>query len=57
MKIGSFNYRITLKFNRHISSSAAEVVVKFGERSDNSVYKSRGFETSRDLTEKCLIKY
>ena len=41
---------ITLKFDRHIGSSAAEVAVKF--QSDRTILhtKSHGFETSRDLT-------
>ena len=39
----SLNYRIALKFDRHISS--------------NSKYKSRSFEISRDLTIRRLIGY
>ena len=33
--IGSLNYRIALKFDRHIGSSAAEVPVKF--QSDRTI--------------------
>ena len=34
-KIGSLNYRVTLKFDRHVSSIAAEVPVKF--QSDRTI--------------------
>ena len=51
------NYCIALTFDRHIGSSAAEVPVKFQERSDNSKYKFRGFETSWCLTLRRLMWY
>ena len=55
-EISSLNYRIALKFDRHIGSSAAEVPVKFQSNGSNSKYRSRGFETSRDFMIRRLIE-
>ena len=47
-----------MKFNRHGSSIAAEVPsCQISEQSDYSKYKSRGIETSQDLTIRRLIGY
>ena len=57
-EILSLNYRITLKFDRRLGSTAAEEAVKC-RRLDNSKHKSCGFETSQDLTIKtyyCILK-
>ena len=55
-EIDSLNYRIALRFNRHIDSSAAQVPVKF--QSDwTIIYQIRGFGTSRDLTIRRLFGY
>ena len=53
-EIGSLNYCITLKSDWHISNSSADVPIKISERSDNSTYKSHGFETLWDLTYRIL---
>ena len=52
-EIGNLYNRIALKFDRHIGSSACQI----SKRSDNSKYKSCGFETSRDLGITRLIWY
>ena len=47
-------FPITLKFDRHLCSSVAEMPVKF--ESDNGLITlkfSHGFETSQDLTVEC----
>ena len=50
----SLNHLITFKFDWFISSTAAEVPVKF-QWSHNSQFKSYGFEALRDLTIRPLI--
>ena len=57
-EIGSLDCRIALKFDRHIDQQqCCQGACQISERSDKSKYKSRGFETLRDLMIRCLIKY
>ena len=49
----SYRFEIWLAHRQHCCRSACQV----SERSDNSKYKSRGFETLRDLTERRLLGY
>ena len=49
-----YNCPITLKFDRYIGSTAADVPVKF--QSDAIIYTT-DHETSRDLTVRRLIRY
>ena len=48
---------IALKFDRHLGSSTAEVLVKFQSDTINFNYQSHGFETSQDLTIRRLMWY
>ena len=50
-------YNIALKFDRYISSSAAEVPVKFQSSQSIFKYNSHSFESSRDLKIRCLFMY
>ena len=52
-----WNSPIALKFDRHLGSTPADAPVKFQSDWDNLNYWSRGFETSRDLTIRRLIRY
>ena len=49
----SYRFEIWQAHRQHCCRSACQV----SERSDNSKYKSRGFETLRDLTERRLFGY
>ena len=49
----SYRFEIWQAHRQHCCRSACEI----SERSDNSKYKSRGFETLRDLTERRLFGY
>ena len=49
----SYRFEIWQAHRQHCCRSACQI----SERSDNSKYKSRGFETLRDLTERCLFGY
>ena len=49
-KIGSLNYHIALKFDRHIDSDAAEVPVKF---QSNRTMLNTNLMALRDLTIRC----
>ena len=49
----SYRFEIWLAHRQHCCRSACQI----SERSDNSKYKSRGFETLRDLTERRLFGY
>ena len=60
-EIGCYNDRIALKFDRHLSSTAAEAC-QISEWSERFKPESRGFDTSRDLalrprcmTSVCLV--
>ena len=48
-----YRFEIWLAHRQQCCRSACHI----SERSDNSKYKSRGFETSRDLTIRCLFGY
>ena len=54
LEIGNLKCRIALKFDRHIDSDAAEMRVNFRAIGQ---YNTRGFNTSRDLTIRRLIRY
>ena len=49
----SYRFEIWQAHRQHCCRSACQI----SERSDNSKYKSRGFETLRDLTERRLFGY
>ena len=49
----SYRFEIWQAHRQHCCQSACQI----SERSDNSKYKSRGFETWRDLTERRLSGY
>ena len=49
----SYRFEIWQAHRQHCCRSACQI----SERSDNSKYKSRSFETLRDLTERCLFGY
>ena len=49
----SYRFAIWQAHRQHCCRSACQI----SERSDNSKYKSRGFETLRDLTERRLFGY
>ena len=49
----SNRFEIWQAYRQHCCRSACQI----SERSDNSKYKSRGFETLRDLTERRLFRY
>ena len=49
----SYRFEIWQAHRQHCCRSACQI----SERSDNSKYKSRGFETWRDLTERRLFGY
>ena len=49
----SYRFEIWQAHRQHCCRSACQI----SERSDNSKYKSRGFETSRDLTIRRLFGY
>ena len=49
----SYRFEICQAHRQHCCRSACQI----SERSDNSKYKSRGFETLRDLTERRLFGY
>ena len=49
----SYRFEIRHAHRQHCCRSACQI----SERSDNSKYKSRGFETLRDLTERRLFGY
>ena len=49
----SYRFEIWQAHRQHCCRSACQI----SERSDNSKYKSRGFETLRDLTIRRLIEY
>ena len=49
----SYRFEIWLAHRQHCCRSACQI----SEQSDNSKYKSRGFETLRDLTERRLFGY
>ena len=49
----SYRFEIWQAHRQHCCRSACQI----SERSDNSKYKSRGFETLRDLTERHLFGY
>ena len=49
----SYRFEIWQAHRQHCCRSACQ----FSERSDNSKYKSRGFETLRDLTERRIFGY
>ena len=49
----SYRFEIWQAHRQHCCRSACQI----SERSDNSKYKSRGFETLRDLTERRLFVY
>ena len=49
----SYRFKIWQAHRQHCCRSACQI----SERSDNSKYKSRGFETLRDLTERRLFGY
>ena len=49
----SYRFEIWQAHRQHCRRSACQI----SERSDNSKYKSRGFETLRDLTERRLFGY
>ena len=56
-EIDSLDCRIHSKLDSHHHHTAVKMPVKFqGDRKKNK-YKSHGFETSRDLTRRRLIKY
>ena len=49
----SYRFEFWQAHRQHCYRSACQI----SERSDNSKYKSRGFETLRDLTKRCLFGY
>ena len=49
----SYRFEMWQAHRQHCCRSACQI----SERSDNSNYKSRGFETSRDLTERRIFGY
>ena len=53
-EIGNLNYRVTSKFDGHLSNCRA---CQIAERSHNSKYKSHDFDALRDLMIRRLIGY